>query len=136
VSGVENNLMDGCYFCNPKKDNVKKQSDLSYVHLDGFPVSKYHLTVVSLRHVQSLDELTKEELDDVWYNVLSCKKWLSELDPTIKGFNIGINDGECAGQMIPHLHIHLIPRRVGDVKNPKGGVRNIFPQRGDWSKEI
>ncbi len=50
------------------------------------------------------------------------------------GFNIGINDGEAAGQTVPHLHLHLIPRFTGDVPEPRGGIRWIFPDKADyWS---
>jgi len=53
-------------------------------------------------------------------------------DSSITGFNIGINDSEDAGQTIPHCHIHLIPRRKGDVKNPRGGIRNVIPGKADY----
>lgn len=51
------------------------------------------------------------------------------------GYNIGVNDGFAAGQTVPHLHIHLIPRYKGDRSDPKGGVRWVIPERADyWSK--
>jgi len=62
----------------------------------------------------------------------SAKQRVIELDPTVQDFNIGINDGNVAGQSISHFHIHLIPRREGDVENPRGGVRNIMPGKGDY----
>jgi len=48
------------------------------------------------------------------------------------GYNIGINEGEAAGRTIHHVHIHLIPRYKGDVKNPRGGIRNIIPKLGNY----
>jgi len=55
---------------------------------------------------------------------------IKEKDRSVLGFNIGINDGEEAGQTIPHCHIHLIPRRKGDVADPRGGIRNTIPGKG------
>ena len=55
-------------------------------------------------------------------------------DTTIDGFNIGWNDGPAAGQTVMHLHIHVIPRRTGDVEDPRGGIRWIIPDRARyWS---
>lgn len=58
------------------------------------------------------------------------KTELLKTDDTIKGFNIGINQGTVAGQTIPHCHVHLIPRREGDVTNPRGGIRHLIPGKG------
>ena len=57
---------------------------------------------------------------------------INSFDNTVNGFNIGVNNGESAGQTIFHCHIHLIPRRTGDVDNPRGGVRHIIPGKGDY----
>jgi len=53
-------------------------------------------------------------------------------DPEVTGFNLGVNDGRSAGQTVFHCHMHLIPRREGDVENPRGGIRNIIPGKGDY----
>lgn len=45
------------------------------------------------------------------------------------GFNIGININEAAGQTVPHVHLHLIPRYKGDVAEPEGGVRGVIPEK-------
>jgi diadenosine tetraphosphate (Ap4A) HIT family hydrolase len=55
-----------------------------------------------------------------------------QTDNSVEGFNVGINEGEAAGQTIFHCHIHLIPRRKGDVGNPRGGIRHVIPGRGDY----
>lgn len=55
-------------------------------------------------------------------------------DETITGFNVGINIGESAGQSVFHVHVHLIPRRDGDVDNPRGGVRHVVPCKGDYTE--
>ena len=57
---------------------------------------------------------------------------IHESDESVKGFNIGANAGEVAGQTIFHCHIHLIPRRNGDVENPRGGVRHVIPGKGNY----
>jgi diadenosine tetraphosphate (Ap4A) HIT family hydrolase len=64
--------------------------------------------------------------------MIKTKEKLQKDDNTILGFNIGINQGEIAGQTIFHTHIHLIPRRKGDVENPRGGVRNVILGKGDY----
>jgi diadenosine tetraphosphate (Ap4A) HIT family hydrolase len=61
-----------------------------------------------------------------------AKTYLEALDDTIASFNMGINDGEQAGQTIPHCHIHLIPRRLGDTVNPRGGIRGVIPEKQDY----
>jgi diadenosine tetraphosphate (Ap4A) HIT family hydrolase len=50
------------------------------------------------------------------------------------GFNIGINWGEAAGQTVPYPHVHLIPRRKGDMTDPTGGVRHVIPEKGNYRK--
>ena len=62
------------------------------------------------------------------------KKILSE-DNSVKGFNIGTNAGKSAGQSIMHCHIHLIPRREGDVENPQGGVRSVIPKKQHYKRK-
>ena len=78
--------------------------------------------------------MTQSEINAVNQLILSQKDNLKTQDGSIEGFNIGINNGEAAGQTIFHCHIHLIPRRVGDVPNPKGGVRHIIPDKGDYTR--
>ena len=50
-------------------------------------------------------------------------------DPTVTGFNVGINAGASAGQTVFHVHVHLIPRRDGDVVDPRGGVLGVIPSK-------
>jgi len=99
---------------------------------DRYPIMKDHILIVSLRHVESFFDLdTKERI--------SCLKLVDEIrhktlkeDKAVLGFNIGINDGMDAGQTIFHCHIHMIPRRKGDVEIPRGGVRNIIPGKSNY----
>ena len=79
--------------------------------------------------LQIILNLTKEEVDAMQELMNHQKERLLQLDNTITGFNIGINVGEDAGQSIFHVHMHLIPRRKGDMKEPKGGVRGVIPEK-------
>jgi len=118
-----------CPFCiNADKKILETKN--AFVISDKFPVTKYHSLIIPKRHVESYFDLTPEEYADCMVLIKTSKKTLCELDKTISGFNIGVNDGVDAGQTITHCHIHLIPRRKGDVKKPSGGVRHIIPEKG------
>ena len=107
------------------------QTKLSFAFPDSFPVSKGHALVIPRRHVASIWEMTKEEYGDAFDLVRQVKDILQEkFEP--QGFNIGVNCGVVAGQSVFHAHIHVIPRYAGDVPNPRGGVRNIIPGRGNY----
>jgi diadenosine tetraphosphate (Ap4A) HIT family hydrolase len=98
---------------------------------DKYPVNPGHVLVVSKRHVEDYFDLTGEEVDYLLKIVASMRSFLEEeYDP--QGFNVGFNVGEEAGQTIDHVHIHIIPRYVGDMDNPTGGVRHVIPERGRY----
>jgi diadenosine tetraphosphate (Ap4A) HIT family hydrolase len=106
---------------------VIADNDLAYAIRDGFPVTEGHTLVIPKRHVEDYFGLSKGE-------VLACNDLLQSLredirssDTSVLGFNIGMNAGKVAGQTIFHCHIHLIPRRDGDVDDPRGGVRGVIP---------
>jgi len=120
---------NNCPFCNID-DKILFQFKNAIVISDKYPVTKYHSLIIPKRHVESYFDLTPEEYIDCIVMIKTAKKTLCELDKTISGFNIGVNDGADAGQTISHCHIHLIPRRKGDVKDPSGGVRHIIPEKG------
>lgn len=123
-----------CPFCTLSVDRLAAGSDLSLAIRDAYPVSPGHTLVIPKRHVGSFFELTDDERIDVLRLIEVAKAGLDrEFKP--QGYNIGINDGEAAGQTVPHVHIHLIPRYDGDQPDPRGGVRWIFPDKADyWSK--
>ena len=98
---------------------------------DGFPISPGHTLVIPHRHVASFFELEPEEREGL-LTLLDRAKAKLDYDLHPAGYNIGINDGAAAGQTVPHLHIHLIPRYDGDQKDPRGGVRWIFPDKADY----
>lgn len=125
----------GCPFCEMPVDRVIDQNELCYVVRDKYPVSAGHTLVIPKRHVADYFGLWQPELNAV--NVLLAKhqEQLRAEDATVTGFNVGMNCGPVAGQTVAHCHIHLIPRRVGDVENPAGGVRHVIPGKGHYQPE-
>jgi len=124
--------MRTCLFCNIKNERIISENDLAYAVHDGFPVTELHTLIIPKRHVEDYFGLTQEELlacDDL---IQSLKDEIMNSDSSVDGFNIGMNSGESAGQTIFHCHIHLIPRRSGDVENPRGGVRHLIPGKGSY----
>ncbi len=122
-----------CPFCNLAPGRVIDSDRHGLVFRDAYPVSPGHTLVIPRRHVTSFFDLTAAERESLFVLLDSAKRRLDEeMKPS--AYNIGINDGPAAGQTVPHAHIHLIPRYAGDVTDPRGGVRWIFPKRADyWS---
>ena len=123
-----------CPFCKPYHDRVIAETELTLTERDRFPVSPGHTLVIPKRHVGTIFEVTREELGELWDALNQAKQEIdAEFNPD--SYNIGINGGPAAGQSVPHLHIHLIPRYEGDVENPRGGVRWGIPEKADyWSQ--
>ncbi len=119
-----------CIFCNlPEEKEIIDSHDSAISFYDNYPVTKYHTLIIPKRHVSDYFDLNKSEVDDIQQLLHKAKERLLQIDKTITGFNIGINVGEDAGQSIFHVHMHLIPRRKGDMKEPKGGVRGVIPEK-------
>ena len=122
-----------CPFCILPPARIVGQNEHAVWIRDGFPVSPGHSLVIPKRHVGSFFEITAEERLAL-LDLLDQAKVAAQLELSPDGFNIGINDGPAAGQTVPHLHIHLIPRFEGDQADPRGGVRWIIPEKADyWS---
>ena len=122
-----------CPFCHMPDDRVEASNAVAFVVSDRFPVAKGHTLIIPKRHYGSLFESTETEWKGLWDLMTSAKERLQK-DLKPDGFNVGVNDGPAAGQTVPHLHIHLIPRYKGDRPDPRGGVRWIFPEKADyWS---
>jgi len=122
-----------CLFCDVQtidRERIIAENSLVYAIRDGFPVTAGHTLFIPKRH--TLDYFSLEQKEVLAINQLmdSHRQLLKKEDPTIDGFNIGMNCGETAGQTIFHCHVHLIPRRKGDVENPRGGVRHIIAGKG------
>ena len=101
---------------------------------DSNPLNPGHVLIVPRRHVASLFESTSAEREEMLRLADDARRILNERHSP-DGFNLGINDGPAAGQSVPHLHLHLIPRYRGDTADPRGGVRWIIPERAAyWNK--
>ena len=125
-----------CLFCNSKISGVVHENDLAYASYDTYPVSEFHCLIIPKRHVIDYFELTDEELVACNDLIKIIKEEVLIKDKNVKAFNIGTNAGKIAGQSIMHCHIHLIPRREGDVENPQGGVRSVIPQKQHYKRKI
>jgi diadenosine tetraphosphate (Ap4A) HIT family hydrolase len=123
-----------CPFCALPASRIVFAHDLAVVIRDAFPVSSGHTLIIPRRHIGSFFDVTDDERKGMLQLLDAAKVGLDdEFHPD--GYNVGINDGQAAGQTVLHLHIHLIPRYISDKEDPRGGVRWIFPEKADyWSK--
>jgi diadenosine tetraphosphate (Ap4A) HIT family hydrolase len=122
-----------CPFCDLDDGRIIFESKLSILIRDAFPVSEGHSLIIPKRHVQSFFELKENEKHDL-LEVLEIGKHNIERYIIPDSYNVGINNGIAAGQTIPHTHIHLIPRFTGDVKDPRGGIRWLIPEKANYWK--
>lgn len=98
---------------------------------DGYPVTEGHTLVITRRQIETWFDASPEEQADIMSLVNEvCEQLNKEFEPD--GFNVGFNAGAAAGQTVPHLHVHVIPRRTGDVADPRGGVRFVIPEKGNY----
>jgi diadenosine tetraphosphate (Ap4A) HIT family hydrolase len=133
--GVQSVIQHSCLFCDVQttdRQRIVAENELAYAIRDGFPVTEGHTLVIPKRHVLDFFGLTEAELLDMNRLLHSEKEVLTRTYPEIGGFNVGANCGEIAGQSVWHCHLHLIPRRKGDVERPKGGVRHVIPNKGHY----
>ena len=128
------NRTEQCLFCNKKKQKIIYSSETMFVVRDSYPVTKLHTLIIPHRHISNFFDLNKSELSDLSKILKREKNSLLSLDKKISAFNVGVNAGKDAGQSIKHCHIHLIPRRKGDVENPRGGVRGVIPSKQKYIK--
>jgi diadenosine tetraphosphate (Ap4A) HIT family hydrolase len=119
-----------CPFCNIEREKIL-ETEMSFAIYDGFPVNEGHALIIPKRHTANYFDLSLEEQKDC-IELLNRVKGivLEKYNPA--GFNVGININEAAGQTVPHVHIHLIPRYEGDVEEPRGGVRGVVPERRNY----
>ena len=120
-----------CPFCTLPASRILEENGLAVLILDGYPVSPGHSLVIPKRHVGSFFEVTGLERAALFALLDRAKERVAERHRP-NGYNIGINDGAAAGQTVPHLHIHLIPRYDGDQPDPRGGVRLVIPEKADY----
>lgn len=115
-----------CPFCgNP---DIVIENEWAFAHFDSYPVNIGHCLIITHRHVAEYFQATAEEKAAIWALVDEMKAIIDEkYNPD--GYNVGVNVGETAGQSVPHLHIHMIPRYKGDMEDPRGGVRGVIPHK-------
>jgi diadenosine tetraphosphate (Ap4A) HIT family hydrolase len=123
-----------CPFCAIAAHAASVVSEHAIAFPDAFPVTQGHTLVVPRVHVESVFDLPQAVQTDLWILVARVRSQLAG-DADVDGFTVGTNDGVAAGQTVPHAHIHVIPRRRGDVPDPRGGVRWVIPDRAAyWSR--
>jgi len=123
--------MSNCPFCTIPQDRIIDSNEFGVTIRDGYPISPGHTLVVPKRHIGSWFEIDAEEQLGL-LDLLTRAKIVLQDELSPDSYNIGINDGPAAGQTVPHLHMHLIPRYKGDQDDPRGGVRWIIPERAKY----
>jgi diadenosine tetraphosphate (Ap4A) HIT family hydrolase len=126
------NKYQGCLFCDIPSDRVILENAFAYAIRDGFPVTPLHTLIIPKRHVEDYFGIDANEHVAMNQLIHQLRTSILESDKDVQGFNIGMNIGAVAGQTIFHAHVHLIPRRIGDVANPRGGIRHIIPDKGHY----
>jgi len=122
-----------CLFCEIPASEMIIDHDLCFARWDKFPVSPGHLLIIPKRHFESVFDATVEEFR-AFRELLIQAKQAIEKEYRPDGYNIGVNDGQAAGQSVFHVHIHVIPRYRGDVENPLGGIRGVMPFKQKYRK--
>jgi diadenosine tetraphosphate (Ap4A) HIT family hydrolase len=136
IQGMAARRSTPCPFCERiSSDGVTQQLGSAVAMPDAFPVGPGHTLVLPARHIPDFFALSSEEQAEVWTLVARVKDDLArELSPD--GYNVGLNGGPAAGQTVDHAHVHVIPRFVGDVIDPRGGVRWVLPEKAAyWSDD-
>lgn len=117
-----------CIFCNIPSEKMIAENDMCFAIKDEFPVSDGHVLIIPKRHVAGYFDLTGEEVAAMQTMMKDLKSSLDdEFSPD--GYNIGVNVNAAAGQTVFHVHMHLIPRYIGDVSDPRGGVRGVISEK-------
>tara|TARA_E500000178_G_scaffold344868_1_gene393786 strand:+ start:3978 stop:4364 length:387 start_codon:yes stop_codon:yes gene_type:complete len=111
------------------------ENEFFFAIRDGYPVTPLHTLIIPQRHILSFFELDSTEQKHLFPFIEKQRNLILSKDSSVTGFNIGLNDGPDAGRSVDHLHIHLIPRRSGDMPNPRGGVRGVIPSKQKYIKK-
>ena len=119
-----------CPFCSEEiRSRVIASNGTVFAIEDKYPVTPGHLLIIPYRHTADYFSLTEQERKHAEQLLLTLQNRIREDDDAVTGFNVGVNCGESAGQTVMHAHIHLIPRRDGDLENPQGGVRGVITEK-------
>jgi ATP adenylyltransferase len=123
------NTDNSCVFCSLTNDRIIDKSDTCLVIRDNYPVTPMHTLIIPKRHAETYFDLNADELSDVEKHIADERQRIMQEDHSVSGFNIGMNAGVDAGQTVMHCHVHLIPRRKGDINDARGGVRGVIPDK-------
>ena len=121
-----------CIFCELPADRVIASNTLAFAIRDNYPVTELHTLVIPKRHAVTFFDLFEPERRAINQLLDGLRVEIMKKDASVSGFNIGMNSGDTAGQTIGHAHVHLIPRRQGDVQDPRGGVRGVIPGKASY----
>ena len=127
-------VKEHCAFCQiiyKEKQRILAQNTLAFAIRDGYPVSAGHSLIIPCRHAGSFFEISSDERKAL-FELLDKVKIEIDKRYSPDAYNIGINDGMEAGQTLQHIHIHLIPRYQGDIDDPRGGIRWLFPHKAQY----
>ena len=123
-----------CPFCGDPSKVI--ENELAFAHYDkNYPVNPGHCLIVARRHVAEYFEATAAEKAAIW-ELVDAMKIIIDRDYNPDGYNVGVNIGKSAGQSVPHLHIHMIPRYKGDMEDPRGGVRGVIPHKQKYVRKV
>ena len=117
---------ENCPFCNLPQEKIIAENEYCKAFYDSYPVSKGHTLIIPKRHVANYFDLNRQEKESI-DDLLTKMKATLDAQYHPDGYNIGVNVNKPAGQSVFHVHVHLIPRYIGDVEEPKGGVRGVIP---------
>jgi diadenosine tetraphosphate (Ap4A) HIT family hydrolase len=117
-----------CPFCNPAREYIVLSNDLCYARWDINPVSRGHLLIIPFRHVSDFFDTTPKERNAIMDLAAGSSRAFLQEKFHPSGYNFGVNIGEAAGQVIGHVHFHLIPRYHGDARSKPNGMRNVIPK--------
>ncbi len=123
---------ESCIFCTLDAGRIIDENELCIAVRDAFPVTELHTLIIPKRHVSDYFGLYQPELNAIHNLLVKHKALIQQQDSSVTGFNVGVNAGEDAGQTVLHVHVHLIPRRTGDVEVPRGGVRGVIPSKQQY----
>lgn len=120
-------------FCAKASEGIAfvGESEVAVSFMDAFPVSEGHVLVVPRRHLARVEDLDPDEWAGVVVLVHRVSRELAD-QPGIDGLNVGVNSGVAAGQTVDHAHVHVMPRWLCDVLDPRGGVRRVIPGRAAY----
>lgn len=124
-------MTEGCPFCEPDPARVFYEDALVLALWDGYPVSPGHALVITRRHVADWFAAGDVEQQAITRALETVRRVIEERHAP-DGYNLGTNAGPAAGQTVPHLHVHVIPRYRGDVADPRGGVRWVVPGKAAY----